>query len=136
VAIKETGQRKALLIFSHTLTSAQEQELREKWQVAEFVHLLPPLKDLWAQVPPEAESLSGYLDPIFLWMRETGSPGDLAFIQGEFGAVYLTVNRALELGLVPIYATSRREVREKCLPDGSVIQERVFKHVRFRVYGR
>ena len=57
------------------------------------------------------------------WMAEVAAPRNIAFIQGEFGAVYLTVNRALELGLVPIYATSRREVREKCLPDGSVIQE-------------
>ena len=71
-----------------------------------------------------------------LWMAEATCPGDFAFIQREFGAVYLTVRRALELGLVPVYATSGRESRELHLQDGSVVQERVFKHARFRIYGR
>ena len=101
-----------------------------------FIALPEELKNLWSSVPPEDESLRPYLEPLFHWMADTGTPGDLAFIQGESGAVYLTVNWALELGLTPIYATSHREVRERLLPDGSIIQERVFKHVRFRIYGK
>ncbi|OAQ20024.1 CRISPR-associated protein Csx20 [Thermosulfurimonas dismutans] len=132
----KSGLRKVLLIFSHHLTPDQERELREEWKVGEFVELPPELQKLWAGVPPEAETLEPYLEPLFCWMAGVARPGDLAFIQGEFGAVYLTVRRALKLGLTPIYATSRREVREKYLLDGSVIQERVFKHVRFRIYGR
>lgn len=136
MALKETGLKKVLLIFSHRLTPDQERELAERWKAGKFVYLPPELQELWAGVPPEVESLEPYLEPLFRWMAGSAAPGDLAFIQGEFGAVYLTVNRAFELGLIPIYATSRREVRENCLPDGSVIQERIFKHVRFRIYGR
>ncbi len=128
--------RKVLLLFSHSLTPDQERELKEKWGVREFLRLPQELQKLWTEVPPEKEGLRTYLEPIFKWMAEEGSPGDLAFIQGEFGAVYLTVNKAFELGLVPVYATSRREVKEKVLSNGSVIQERRFKHIRFRIYGR
>ena len=136
MALKESALKKVLLIFSHRLTPDQERELRERWRVGEFVYLSPELKELWAGMPPEAESLEPYLKPLFSWMAEVARPGDLAFIQGEFGAVYLTVRRALELGLVPVYATSGRESRELHLQDGSVVQERVFKHARFRIYGR
>ena len=136
MALKETDRKKVLLVFSHRLTPDQERELRERWSAEEFVYLPPELQELWAGVPPEAEGLREYLEPLFRWMAEKAGPRDLALIQGEFGAVYLAVQEALRLGLVPIYATSRREVREKHLPDGAVIQERVFKHVRFRIYGR
>jgi len=136
VVSKNTPFKKVLLIFSHRLTPDQERELREQWRVGEFVYLPPELQELWSTVPPEAESLKPYLEPLFSWMAKVTRPGDLAFIQGEFGAVYLTVRQAFKLKLVPIYATSRRENRERYLPDGSVLQERIFKHVRFRIYGR
>lgn len=133
---KPASEKQVLLILSHSPTLPQEEELKEKWEVTKFVKMPPEIQKLWAEVPPEAESLAGYLSPLFRWMAEVSRPGDLAFIQGEFGAVYLTVKKALELGLIPIYATSRREVRERAMPDGSVLQERVFRHVRFRIYGR
>jgi phenylpropionate dioxygenase-like ring-hydroxylating dioxygenase large terminal subunit len=127
---------KAFLFLSHQLTEDQEAELRAHWGVGEIVPLPQDLQALWSQVPPYLESLTGYLSPLFRWLAENARPGDIALIQGEFGAVYLAVQKAFELGLVPIYATTRREVRETKLPDGSIRQERVFKHVRFRVYGR
>ncbi len=41
----------------------------------------------------------------------------------------------LDSGLVPVYATTRRESVEERLPDGDGRTVRRFKHVRFRRYG-
>ncbi len=128
--------KRIFLIFSHELTEEQRADLIKNWQVEEFVSLPAELQGLWSGVPPHLEGLAAYLAPLFRWLAQQAREGDLALVQGEFGAVYLTVKRAFELNLVPIYATTRREVQEKRLADGSVRQERVFRHVRFRVYGR
>jgi len=128
--------RKIFLIFSHELTEEQKFDLYKNWQVQEFVTLPAYLQALWSNIPPELESLDVYLTPLFEWLREKALPQDLVLIQGDFGAVYLAVKKAFELGLVPLYATTSREVRETKLADGSIRQERLFKHVRFRVYGR
>ena len=128
--------KRVFLIFSHELTEEQRADLGKNWQVEEFIPLPADLQGLWSGVPPHLEGLAAYLAPLFRWLAQQAWAGDLALIQGEFGAVYLTVKKALELNLIPIYATTRREVRETRLPDGSVRQERIFRHVRFRVYGR
>ncbi len=128
--------RQAFLLFSHQLTAEQELELRRDWQVTKLRSLPKDLLELWSNVPPELDSLFEYLEPLFDWLAKEAHFGDVAIIQGEFGAVYLAVVKAFELGLIPIYATTRREVQETKLPDGSVKQERLFKHVKFRLYGR
>jgi len=128
--------KKALLLFSHDLTQEQIEELERGWGVEVIEPLPPELQKLWSSVPPHLDSLSQYLAPVLEWMEKIGEPGDKAVIQGDFGAVYLAVRKAFELGVTPLYATTRREVREVLQPDGSVKQERVFRHVRFRVYGR
>ena len=127
---------KVVLLFSHTLTSDQMEELNRRWNVSKVIHLPQELQRLWSEIPPSLESLSDYLRPIFDWFEHVANPGDISLIQGDFGAVYLMVRKALDLGLVPLYATTRREVHEVSMPDGSVRQERVFRHERFRVYGR
>lgn len=124
------------MLFSHDLTQEQIEELERGWGVEVIEPLPPELQKLWSSVPPHLDSLSQYLAPVLEWMEKIGEPGDKAVIQGDFGAVYLAVRRAFELGVTPLYATTRREVREVLQPDGSVKQERVFRHVRFRVYGR
>ncbi len=128
--------KKALLLFSHTLTQGQVEELERDWGVEVIEPLYPELQELWSSVPPHLDSLSQYLEPVLKWMGEMGTPGDVVVVQGNYGASYLAVNRAFDLGLIPVYATTKREMMETHLPDGSVRQERVFRHVRFRVYGR
>ena len=130
------NSRKAILLFSHELTPDQEKELREKWEVSSIVSLPFELQRLWSEVPPKLDALTPYLIPLWSWMEVKANPGDLAVIQGEFGAVYLAVKKAFSLGVTPLYATTRREIRETPQPNGSIKQERVFRHVRFRVYGR
>jgi len=124
------------LIFSHKLTPQQERDLRENWQVKNFIALPKHLQELWSNIPPDLSSLSSYLKPIKDWLKENGKKGDLVLIQGDFGAVYLMVNYAFELGLVPVYATTERFVREEISPAGEVTMNRIFRHKIFRVYGR
>ena len=131
-----SNSRKAILLFSHAITPNQKKELHEEWEVSSIVSLPFELQQLWSEVPPHLETLSSYLGPLFLWLEAEASPGDVAVIQGEFGAVYLTVQKAFSLGVTPLYATTQRELRSVPQPDGAVRQERVFRHVRFRVYGR
>ena len=131
-----SNSRKAILLFSHILTPEQERELREGWNVTSIVSLPSELQQLWSGVPPHLETLSFYLGPLLSWLEAEASPGDVAVIQGEFGAVYLTVQKALSLGITPLYATTQREIRSVPQPDGAVKQERVFRHIRFRIYGR
>jgi hypothetical protein len=55
--------------------------------------------------------------------------------QGDFGATYLMVRFALEQGLIPIYATTRRKAREESQADGAVKLTHHFQHQTFRKYG-
>jgi len=128
--------RRVFLLFSHDLSPEQRQELEEKWQAEEIVFLPEDLQHRWSNIPPHLENIAPYLEPVFNWLAEEAKAQDLALIHGDFGAVYLAVERVFKLGLVPIYATTRRELHERRLPDGSIRQERIFKHVRFRIYGR
>ncbi|MDL1970754.1 MAG: CRISPR-associated protein Csx20 [Candidatus Desulfofervidaceae bacterium] len=124
------------LLFSHKLTPEQEKDLKENWQVENIISLPPELQYLWSQVPPDLFELNEYLEPIKGWLKENVQKGDLVLIQGDFGAVYLMVNYAFSLGLTPIYATTERAVKEESSPEGEVVIERIFRHKRFRRYGR
>lgn len=126
----------AFLLFSHQLTHEQEHDLRSHWPIRTIIPLPADLQQLWSNVPAELDSLAAYLEPIQRWLLGSASLGDLALVQGDFGATCMLVQEAFRMGLVPVYATTKRIVRETCLADGSIRQERVFKHERFRIYGR
>lgn len=125
---------KFFLLFSHTLTPEQAADARETLGVTEFVALPPEWQAVWSDVPPDAEYLADHLLPLLHWLSQQAQPGDVVLIQGDFGAVYLTVKWALQRRLIPVYATTRREVVETTLPDGSIQKQSRFQHVRFRRY--
>ncbi len=127
--------QKAFLIFSHELTRDQEKDLRDNWNVQQIISMPEELENLWRNVPPHLTELREFLTPIFQWIERAGTRGDLALIQGDFGATYLLVNEAFRIGLIPVYSTTRRIIEEEILPSGEVRQNRIFKHEIFRVYG-
>jgi len=65
----------------------------------------------------------------------TRNENDYVLIQGDFGACYIIVNFAFEIGLIPIYSTTRRAAVEKHENDGSVKLIHQFNHQMFRKYG-
>ncbi len=123
-----------LVLFNHTLTEEQAEDARASLGVDRFLDPPEALRVLWAQVPAEVEDLRGPLAPVRRWLEATGRAGNFLLVEGDFGATWLVVGWALELGLVPVHATTRREAREERGPDGAVHTEHVFRHVRFRKF--
>lgn len=132
----EMSARRVILLFSHQLTEPQRMELRNEWDVYQQVSLPVHLQKLWSDVPPDLPTLKDYLQPLVSWLETVTREEDLVLIQGEFGATYLVVSEALRLGLVPVYSTTAREVSEQLGAAGEVLQTRVFRHQRFRIYGQ
>ena len=126
--------KKMILLFSHEMTDDQIEDARERLGIEEFVRPPGPIQVTWSAVPPDAADLREYLRLVFEWLGNAARPGDYLLVQGDFGAVFLTVNRAFELGLIPVYSTTERRARDVSLPDGSTRTEHIFKHCMFRRY--
>lgn len=126
--------RNAYLLFSHQLSDAQTRELTQTWGVKEYIHLPKELQTIWSNISPDLENLGELLEPIKFFLISHSKKGDIALIQGDFGAVYTMVNFAKSLELVAIYATTKRDVIEKMI-DGKSVKKSIFEHRRFREYG-
>ena len=124
-----------LVLFNHTLTDAQTADARQSLGADEILEPPPAVKQLWAEIPPDIEGLDDYVAPVRAWLAGTAVLGDYVLIQGDFGATCLLVRFALEVGLIPVYSTTRREATETLQPDGTVELTHRFGHVRFRAYG-
>lgn len=134
--MSENTERRAFLIFSHQLTQQQRTDLRNHWQVKQVIALTHEHASIWSRIPPDAVELKPLLQPIVFWLRTAAKPQDLVLIQGDFGATYILVEECFRLNLIPVYSTTKRTLQESALPNGDIRQERFFKHVLFRVYGR
>ncbi|WP_456416624.1 CRISPR-associated protein Csx20 [Methanocaldococcus sp.] len=121
------------LLFSHNLTNDQIKDAKENLKVNKFIYLPKELQNIWSNIPPEVEDITDYLKPIKEFLKNNANDGDYVLIQGNFGATYNMVNYAFENNLIPIYATTKRVVKE-VIEDGKVITIREFKHCRFRKY--
>lgn len=122
------------LIFNHEITQEQRLDAENSLCVSKFVDLPAQLRELWKQIPAELESVKEYLSPISEWLSQNGKHDDFVLIQGDFGGVYYLVNRASELGLVPVYSTTERNAVENRGKDGEIHLSHIFRHVRFRKY--
>ena len=122
--------KKMFILISHNLTTEQEKDAKTSLQVDEFIYIK---NNIWQNIPPENENISDLLDDIKKFILKNAKKGDLLLVQGDFGATYILVNFAFQNDLIPIYATSRREVKEK-RENEQVVTIRTFKHIRFRKY--
>lgn len=131
-------RRKALVILNHPLSKEQIEDLSKTWGVnSDAIITLPPeLKQLWANIPPEADDIQvcNHVQPLVNWAgsKDIGLlSGDLIIIGGELVAT-LAVIAGMDKDILSVCATTRRESVEKTMPDGSVQKTNVFRHVRFR----
>ncbi len=122
------------LIFSHRLTDEQKNQAKEQLRIKECIYLPVPLQGLWSNIPPDTRSIKDYLAPIAEWLIGDARPGDFVLIQGDFGATYIMVNLALSKGLVPVYATTKRDAEEMIGPNGEIQLIKKFSHVQYRQY--
>ena len=129
----EGKYRQLLLMFSHDLTEEQKSEAKEKFNISRFIKLNDELSNKWANVPPHLDDLGEYLEEFKEWLDEKGQVGDYVLIQGDFGATMSMVEYAKSKKIIPIYATTERNVVEE--KTGETIKiSREFKHVMFRKY--
>jgi hypothetical protein len=124
------------LIFNHRITRLQEEDAKISLRVGRIVDLPEGLKATWNQIPPDLEGIASWLEPIRTWLASSAKRGDYVLIQGDFGACHLMVGFATEMGLIPVYSTTRREALEEHGDDGSVKMTHRFEHQRFRRYGK
>lgn len=127
--------KKMFLLFSHTLSESQKVQAKEELSVKEFIPLPSNLQKLWSQIDPDLDTLKGLIEPIEVFLKEKVDSGDYALIQGDFGAVYMMVNFTKKLGVIPMYATTKRYASEFVNADGNTIKKSKFEHRRFRKYG-
>jgi len=125
--------KQMFLLFSHTLTPAQEADAKSTLGVESFVVLPKELQTLWSNIPPNLTELTEYLEPLKVYLHQKAKEGDVTLIQGDFGGCYAMVNFVKSLGLTAVHSTTTRNVKEKVV-DGKVVKTSVFKHVLFREY--
>ncbi|MBC2712032.1 MAG: hypothetical protein HGJ94_13925 [Desulfosarcina sp.] len=127
---------KLFLLFNHQITVDQEADARKSLGVASMIEPPERIKDAWKRVPPNPPSIESCLEPVKSWLSEEAGPGDYLLVQGDFGATWLMVRFAFELGLIPVYSTTERLVKEERSSDGVVNATHTFRHRIFRQYGR
>lgn len=124
---------KVLVLTNHQTDSEQISDLRKNWSVGSVIHLPVDLKTLWGSVPPERESVDDFVFPVLSWLNSVYSPGDLVWVQGEWGATVSVLNWCKTYDCRAIYSTTKRVATEVKNLNG-VFLTHVFKHVRFRLY--
>lgn len=122
------------IVLNHRLSKEQQEDVRKNHGVGSISYLPEELQKIWAQVSPEGELDTGPINKIVDWLKEKGKKDDLVLIQGEFGTTFYVVDFCFETGLIPVYASSRREYEEKINEDGSVTRKHLFRHSNFRMY--
>jgi hypothetical protein len=125
--------KKLFLLFSHTLTPAQELDAKESLNIENFVTLPNDLQQLWSNIPPYLKDISGYLEPLKEYIQNNAEDGDVLLVQGDFGGCYEMINFIKSLGLTAVHSTTTRDVVEKTV-NGKVEKFSRFEHVIFRLY--
>ena len=129
--MKKIG-KKALLVFSHEMTENQERELNEVYNVEKIEKLPENLQEIWSKVSIENNYKENF-EKIKKYIEENFNINDVMLIQGNWGYTYSLVKWSIEMGLVPIYSYTERNVEE--IKDGENIKKiSYFKHVKFVKY--
>lgn len=122
------------LLFNHTLDDVQKHDAHASLGVERIVYLPDTMLDIWGNISPKRKNLKDLLYPIYDYMHSQCKRGDFILVQGDAGATFLIVQKAMTLGVKPIYATTERIAKET-MKNGTLVKTSVFKHVIFRHYG-
>jgi hypothetical protein len=125
--------KKMFLVFSHTLTPAQEIDAQKSLGIETFVALPPKFQELWSNIPPYLRTLDNHLEPLKAYILENSSKDDVFLIQGDFGGCYEMVNFVKSNGMTALHSTTKRDVIEQIV-NGKVEKFSRFEHVIFRQY--
>lgn len=118
------------ILISHAITEHQKQDAVEHLDVVTF-KVLPT--DIWSQIPAEYDRVDSSLLQLKAQLVTESKKGDILLVQGDYGATFNMVQFSKEIGIIPIYATSKRKAYE-VVEGEKVTTVREFEHVRFRKY--
>lgn len=124
---------KMFLLFSHKLTKPQKIDAITNLKVDDFIYLTDDLQKLWSNIPADLTNLNNFLIPIKEYIKNNAKTNDIVLIQGDFGAVYKMVNFVKKLGLIPVYSTTKREIKTEEL-NGKIVKNSIFSHVIYRKF--
>lgn len=119
---------------NHTATEQQLTDAKQAFGVTECVDLPPHLKKMWSEIPPEADSVTAFVQPVLDWLGQAALQGDVVWAQGEWGATVCALQWCRAHGIRCVYSTTERLAAERKMDDGSIAITHQFKHVRFRDY--
>jgi len=128
--------KKMLLLFSHKLSEKQIQDAEQNYEVNKFIYLPNELQKIWSNISPNISSIKELLPEIKIFTQNNTKKYDVVLIQGDFGAVYEMVYFCKSLGLVCVYATTKRKTTEYINKKGEAVKKSIFEHRRFREYGK
>jgi hypothetical protein len=123
------------LIFNHNIKPVQESDALDSLGVQRIINMPSDLKSLWEQIPSDMEKIDDYLFPVKDWLAQNSVINDYVLIQGDFGACYIMADFAFDIGLIPVYSTTKREAVEEHGDDGTIKLVHCVKHQKFRQYG-
>jgi len=118
------------ILMNHALTPKQEEDARQNLNIAKFINIADAK---WSDIDPCKKSVLKIVEIYKDKLKSQAKAGDVLLVQGDFGATYNMIKFAKNMGLIAVYATTKRIVSE-CLEDGKVVTKREFKHARFREY--
>ena len=119
-------------LINHELTPRQVDELYTSFKAESNIFPPAPIASLWKDIPVVEEFTLAMFDPIIDWLQDA-NPGDVLVIQGEFGATFTIVDFALQNGLIPVSAVTKRIVQETREGE-KVVKNNFFEHICFRKY--
>ncbi len=132
-SVKVNNKTNMILIFSHELTTTQIDDARKSLGVSDFIKMPKALQDKWSNIPPELSNLGEFIAEFKNFIKTNAKIGDVALVQGDFGATYSIVNFCKKNGIKTIYATTKRTIKESMVGD-KVVKNSIFEHVKFREF--
>ena len=118
------------ILINHALTPEQEEDARKNLNIDKFVNIADAK---WNDIDPSEKSVIKVVETYKDKLRSQAKSGDVLLVQGDFGATYNMIRFAKNMGLIAVYATTKRIVSEQ-VENGKVVIKREFKHARFREY--
>ncbi len=73
-----TGKRnggKMFLVFNHVFTQDQKQDATASLGIDQFINLPGPIRDIWSQIPADAEEIAPFLFPVQDWLISESRTG-------------------------------------------------------------
>jgi len=123
---------KVFCLLNHELTPKQSEELQTTYNVDRIMYPSTQIAALWSGIPTDRDLAKSQFEPVSSWLKEA-KVNDVIVLQGEYSATFAIADFALQKGMIPVCAVTKRisqEVRE----GEKVTKNFIFEHICFRRY--